>query len=1050
MNSTDPAARPPATRTGGLARWSVYHPIGVVMLSLAILVVGTLSYTGLAVNMLPRVVKPEIRVRILNPGVPAKIMEDDVTRQLEEQLAITEDAISVESNTREGRSAVDLIFQYGKDIDLALRDASTRLDRAKRFLPDGIDQPVIYKRDPMQLPVMEFMVSSTSLNTIQLTSWIENTLSKWLLNLPGVTAVEIGGGKTREIQILPDQQALAARRLTINDLYDAVRKSNVERSTGRLYIGSREISSRTASRVGSLADLANLPIKLADGSIILLKEVARIRDHYQDEKLRVRLNGTTGVKVSIQKRPTANTVAVADAVKQRLQKLKTASAQNGKPVIPENIHIATAEDQSLYIRAALTNAQTAAVFGALLAMLVVYLFLGDLRRTLIIGSAIPIAVVVTFLLMNAAGLTLNIMTLGGLAIGIGMLVDNTIVMLENIHRKQLQRQDPKAAAVAGAAEVNSAIVASTSTNLAAIVPFLFVGGFLGLLFRELIFTISSAIVASMLVALTLVPALGAALKPGGGKPPRPAAGRLMTDAQAGITRLVGWLMNHGPAKLFLVLALTLSMVFSLFSLGSTRKQNVLPVLDTGVVSVRIKTDPGTTLAETDKVVRSIEQTIQTLPDVKNIFTISGGYVFGRSTFESHNSAYLMVQLAPRSQRSLSVQQWIGRFHRAMAKKRLVGVKYYAYKRNIRGLRLGRGNDDVSLRIQGQDLEMLRKIADRYVRRLSAIKGLRNVQHSLEDVRQELAINIDRQKAATLGLNIEDISKAVHRAISGEVITNFIDGDRSYDVRLRLARRDVYNLEKINSLIIGHDRNSKAPVYLGQVAKISFPTAPATIMRDNQQRIVEITASFTGKVPVGTLVEQIERVKNSITLPPGYVPYNAGIVSALKENRHKTIVLALLAVFLVFVVLAVQYESLRNPLIILLTVPFSLIGVVLGLVLTNTPVSMMVWLGVIMLIGIVVNNAIVLIEYIELVRRKGHAVRQAVIEAVRLRLRPILMTTLTTVTGLLPLALAIGDGAEMLQPLAISIIFGLGFSLIISLLLIPIAYSLFHRQPSQAA
>jgi len=497
---------------GGLATWSLGHPIGVVMITLAVMVLGLFALQRLNIDLLPHIIYPDIRVRILNPGVPATIMEDEVTRQLEEQLAITEDAIYVESQTSEGRSAVTLSFEYGKDIDIALRDASTRLDRAKRFLPDSIEPPVIYKRDPSQIPVAEYVISSPLRDPVELRSWVDYSLGKWLLNIKGVAAAEVGGGLVREIHILADQNRLAGLGLDILDIAAGLKSANKETPAGRLIMDDTEISGRTAGRFRSLEEIINLPIPVESGQghsrLLHLNEVAQVIDGAEEERLRVRLNGMPGIKLSVQKQPRANTVAVVDRVNAKLAELERSG------LIPEDIEIHQVGNQALYVRRALDNAVAAAVSGAVLAMIVVYIFLGSLRRTLIIGSAIPIAILVTFILMATSGLTLNIMTLGGLALGIGMLVDSTIVMLENIYRHQRMGEDRDQASREAAAEVNSAIVASTSTNLAAVLPFLFITGLVGLLFKELIFTISAAIIASMLVALTLIPALAGRLPVG--------------------------------------------------------------------------------------------------------------------------------------------------------------------------------------------------------------------------------------------------------------------------------------------------------------------------------------------------------------------------------------------------------------------------------------------------------------------------------------------------------------------------------------------------------
>lgn len=1025
-----------------MATWSVYHPIGVVMITLAVVVLGSLTYTGLSVDLLPSIVKPEVRVRVIDPGVPAKIMEDKITRQLEEQLAITEDAISVESSTQEGRSAVDLVFEYGKDIDIVLRDASTRLDRAKRFLPSSIEPPIIYKRDPSQLPVLEMIIASDKIDAIKLRSWVDHHFSKWFYNIPGVAAVEPGGGLVREIHVIPNTNRLAGYGLKISDIIAALKNANIEEPGGRMYLGNREISSRTGLRFKTLNDIRTMPLRGRDGSIIQLQEVAKIKDSHEDEILRVRLNNTPGIKVSIQKQPNANTVTVAKLVKQKLADLYA------EKIIPAHVKINISSDQSIFIKNALDNARNAVVLGAILAMLVVYVFLGNIRRTLIIGTAIPIGVVVTFLLMEFFDLNLNIMTVGGLAVGIGLLVDNTIVMLENIYRHQKQSGATSQSAIVAASEVNSAIIASTSTNLAAIIPFLFISGLLGLLFKELIFTISAAILASMIVALTLVPALSNRVKINQRGRIGQKVDKLMLSAQSTYANLVQGLLKNLHWKLIIIASLCLALAWSLYQFQDPKKQKLLPGFDTGEISVFIQTDPGINLASTDKIIQKIENLIYRQKDVIDVITISGGFIFGRTTVERHNSAYIEIRIAARNQRDYSSSDWIRKFRRDLNKMRIAGLKARIYPRGIRGLNLfSRGSDDISLRIQGPDLEQLDKLADWLKQKVKSVKGLSNVEHSMEEHRNELLIKPDIQRISALGLTPKSVSDAIRIAINGEKVGDFIEGDYSHAIKVRLSGSEIYDLQKLKSLIVGHSEKNKLPIKLVQVASFEFPTAPYEIRRDRQQRMVEISARLDRRVATGKVALDLEKIKQEFRAisPQGYALFDAGITSSLKKQSKLTLTLVLLAIFLVFVVLAVQYESLRDPVIIILSVPFTLIGVWIGLQLTGLGISTSVWLGVIMLIGIVVNNAIVLIEYIEIARSKGAQLNQAIVEAARLRLRPILMTTLTTIAGLSPLAFATGmQGSEMLRPLAVTIVFGLSFSLIISLILVPIIYRFIHN------
>jgi CzcA family heavy metal efflux pump len=1021
-----------------ISTWSIRHPIGVIMLTLAVMVLGAFALERLNVDLLPRIIYPDVRVRVLDPGVPARVMEDEVTRQLEEQLAITEGAISVQSRSSEGRSAIDLSFRYGEDVDQALRDASSRLDRAKRFLPETIDPPVIYKRDPFQLPVAEYVVSSQLLDPVELRGWVDYELSRSLLTLPGVAAAEVGGGLEREVRIIADQYRLAGLGLDVLDLEEMLRQANRDVPAGRLLMPYGEISGRTGGRFDSVQQIVDLPLT-AEGrddplSLLRMGEIARVIDGAAEERLRIRLDDAPGIKLSIQKQPLANTVSVVDAVDAELERLR----EQGQ--IPDDVRVAKVDDQARYIRRALSNAVSAALGGAVLAMLVVFLFLGSLRRTLIIGSAIPIAVLVTFILMAGFGLTFNIMTLGGLALGVGMLVDNTIVMLENVYRHQRRGETGILATTQASREVTSAIVASTSTNLAAVLPFLFIGGLVGLLFRELIFTISAAILASMVVALTLVPALAGHVPAGREGLVRRGVNGVMQAMQAGYGWLLGTLLRLHWLVIAAFIAGLLLTVPGFFS----GKQEFLPELDEGDVRISLTADTGISIEQMDALTRRVEAIVAARPEVRAVFTTVGGFVFGRSSFENSHRASLQVQLAPLAERGgISSKDWIAAVKAELADAGIPGLKVYLYTRGIRGIRFNRGDDDVGLRIKGPDLDTLVRLADRVVARLKSVQGLSNVQHSNEDVNQELSVRLDRRRAASYGLDVEDVGSVLRYALEGQVVTEFIDGDRSVDIRLRLDRDDIGTPGDLESILLFSKTEPRTPIRLGDLAQVQLLPQPTEILRDRQQRVVEISASVGGDASADLTLEQaIEaalRAADEVDLPPGYVLYEAGSLESLQQGRDLGRLLLALALFLVLVVMAVQYESLRNPLIILISVPFTLIGVVVGLQWADTPLSMPVWLGLIMLAGIVVNNAIVLVEFIELRRAGGDDKRTAIVEAARLRLRPILMTTLTTVVGMLPLALAVGEGAEMLQPLAIVIVWGLSFSTLVSLLLVPMIY-----------
>ncbi len=1022
-------------RSGGLAAWSIRRPVAVVMLALSVVVLGLFSFDKLSIDLLPHIIYPEVRVRISDPGVPPRIMEDQITRQLEEQLAITEGAISVQSSTSEGRSAVDLSFPYGADIDLALRDASTRLDRAKRFLPTSIEPPIIYKRDPSQIPIMELAVSTTSREARELRDWVDFQFSNWFVNLPGVASTEVGGGDKREIQIIVDQEKLARLGLTFNDVADALDEENRDYPGGRLYIAMREMAARTEGRITDPAQLAELPIgrDRKTRSTIRLRDVARVQDGTEESRLRVRLNQQPAIKLSIQKQPQANTVDVVDAVIKRLAWLKA------QKLIPPDIQVDVTADQSIYIRHSLNNATIAVLSGALLAMLVVYLFLGDLNRTLVIGLSIPLAIFVTLIIMALSGLTLNIMTLGGLALGVGLLVDNAIVMLENINRHQQQHNDTSAA-IEAAQEVNSAIVASTSTNLAAILPFLFIGGLVGLLFSELIITLSAAILASLLVALTVVPALGSrAVISATEQRDTSPINRAFTALQRLYDRFVEKVLRRPWLPVLVLLPALLAAVAFIAS----ERQSFLPRMDEGSISISISGDNGTQLEEMDKVVKQVENLFLASPEVSTVFTTVGGFIFGRSEFQASNHTGINVQLSSDYLREHSSQQWIRQMSKKIKELNIVGFRVRMRARGIRGFHLGRGDDDISIRVQGDDLDVLKSLGDEIVERLNDVPGLRNLTHSYENLNEEVVLKIDRERAASLGIQPGKIGRSLQVALDGRIVSQFIDKDRQYNIRLRIPRNQADSRSRLENLLVG--QKNATPIRLRDIGNLIIDVTPQRIQRDNQRRIVEISASVTDEKALSELLPLIDQRLADMQLPDGYLLYDGGLREQLQQGQSTGYLLLMLAIFLVYVVMAVQYESLRNPLIILLAMPFTIIGVAAGLYVSGASLSIPVWLGLIMLAGIVVNNAIVLVEQIEIEREKGKSILDAIKHAAHLRLRPILMTTLTTVVGMLPLALAFGEGSEMLQPLAIVIVWGLLFSTLVTLLLVPALYAMINRR-----
>ena len=1028
-------------RTGGLASWSARRPISVLMLSLTVLMLGFFSLDELRINLLPHLIYPEVRIRILDANVPTVIMEDKVTRQVEEQLAITDGATSIQSSTSEGAVSIDLGFPYGTDINDALRDASTRLDRAKRFLPDTISPPVIYKRDPQQIPVMEYAISSNKRNTIELRNWVDYEFRNWLINLSGVASAEVGGGTTREYQVILDQEKLAHLGLNYSDVINRIRSENQDIPGGRLLAHNKELSVRSEGRFKNIKDLQQLIIKRvqkesASIQLIKLTDVARVIDSHAEERLRIRLNKEPGIKLSIQKQPQANTVEVVETVQRQIEILKS---QN---IIPEDIKISVVDDQSIFVKHAINNATLAVISGAILAMIVVYLFLGHLGRTLVIGTAIPLAIFSTFIIMALGNLSLNIMTLGGIALGVGLLVDNTIIMLENINRHQQNVKDKVKAATEAAAEITSAMVASTSTNLAAIFPFLFIGGLVGLLFNELIYTLSAAMLTSLIVATTIVPALSTRI--GDSK-----ESTLQNKTDAWLIYLRNAYINfltrtlNAPRNFVVTLIVLLIISIGLFT---TLNDRFLPQVDEGLIRVSVHVDSGTQLEDMDTTVRKLEHFFLQQKEVDKVFTTSGGFVFGRFQRESSQYSSLKVQLQTSSTRKISTDDFVRKMRKNISKLNLVGTKVWMRVQGVRGIRVGRGSDDFNVRIQGPDVNILKNLGDELVTKLKTIKEFRNVSHNYENFSDELAVKIDRVRAASLDISIEEIGQAVRLAMNGLIVSGILEGDKEYDILLKLPN-DVTNSKNHLENIVVSVVNNKV-IRLQDVANLKTQRVPSRIKRDNQRRVVEISASINPDSSLSDIEDKVNKQVSTIEIPTGYTLFESETIKAKHESEYKIFILVGLALFLVFVVMAIQYESLVNPFVILLGIPFMFVGTTIGLLLFGLTVTMPVWLGIIMLSGIVVNNAIVLVEQIEHSRKlesTNNSIHEAIMFAANLRFRPILMTTLTTVIGMLPLAIGLGEGSEMLQPLAIVIVFGLSFSILVSLVLIPIIYNAIHQK-----
>lgn len=1018
-------------RKRGIASWSISRPIGTIMITSTLLVLGTVYVGRIPVDLLPRIVYPQVRVMVSNAGVDPAVLEETIAKPLESALATTEGLTRLATSVSTGIVNVTLDFAYGTNVDFAIQDASTNVERIRRRLPEEADPPTISKSDPAQQQVYQVAFSSDQRNQTALRQWVDQRLRPQLLSVNGVASIEIFGGLVREIQVELDPDRLRGMGLSVSQVINALRNENQDVAAGRITTEHSEMVGTTAGKFRSLADIRGVLLTANTGARIPLSDVAAVRDTSQEQRSWARLNGVPAVRIGIQKQPEANTVEVVRGVQAKLAQLQ----EDG--YVPADIRSEVTYDQSGFISAALSSVRDAAILGALLSMFVVILFLRSFRKTFIIGVSIPLAILATFVMMGIADLTLNIMSLGGLALGTGLLLDNAIVMLENIYRRrEADGLGPEEAAHVGAAEVTSPVVASTTTNLASVAPFLLITGLSALIFRELILTISFAILASLPLALTLIPMLAAQL----GKV-RFASGlerfgplvafdrgfeRMVSGYRRLATRVVRarWVLLGGVAGLGVLATVA----------ARSYPTEFLPQVDDGTVTANVRMPPGSTPERANRLSLEVERMIGEMPAVASVFANAGS---GRGGLD--------IRLTNATERQLTADQWVQQLQRKVDDFGFAGSRVFVRPPRIRGLRTSSTGADVSVAIVGDELEQLEGIGQEVVRRLRGIPGFENVQMTEEEPRPMLSIGLDRERARNLGLDVAAVGQTVRTALDGTIATRFAEGNFEYDVRVLFPKHRFRSATDVGNTLLFPGGRNRDPVFLRDVASVSPAISPATIRRENQLRRAEVTGDvITAVAPVGAIADSIRARLAGFELPDGYGVIIGGEQEAIEDTNSQMALIIGLAIFLVFVVLAVQYESLLDPLIILAAVPLALIGVVAILGVTNTPFSAPVLLGMIMLAGIVVNNSILLVEFAKHYRGEGSgSAEEAVVEAGVVRMRPILMTTFTSLVGAMPLALGLGQGSELMRPLAIAVVGGLSVSALLTLFVVPSMYLILH-------
>jgi HAE1 family hydrophobic/amphiphilic exporter-1 len=1019
-----------------LPRFSVKRPVFTTMVTLILVVLGAVSLSRLQIDMLPDIELPTLSIRTDYEGASPVVMERLVTQIIEEIVATVPGVEELTSTSSEGRSRIRVSFVWGTDIDTASIDVQGKLEDEINELPDDVVRPRVRKFDIASFPVVILGVSS-NLDPVELTELIEVQIRYRFARIPGVAQVDVWGGFNREVRIELDPDRINAAGLPLDRILDAIRDANLDLPAGKIEQGRYEVTLRAPAEYTNLNQILDTVIARRDGVAVALGQIADVKDTYEKLTRIVRVNSERGLRIGIRKQANANTVEVSRRILNEIDEVNRAFPQ---------IQVVPVINQGNLIERSIANVARSVLYGGGLAILVLLFFLRNIRSTLIISLSIPISIVTTFALIFFGGFTLNLMTLGGLALGVGMMVDSSIVVLENIFRRRNETgESPEQAAVEGAREIGTAIIASTITTLVIFLPLSFVRGVSGVLFKELAYVIIFALICSLTIALSLVPMLASRLLTRKMQPSEAPTSWLGRSAAAATSvfkglekaylNMLNWVLGH---RLITVLAAGVLLGASLLLLPFIGTE-FLPPSDEGEVRISGMMEIGTRLDLVDQQTRIMERIVKpAVPEVVSS-VVSVGASGWRASAGSEGE--IRLSLLPATQRDRSNVQ-IANDLRQRLEDKVPGMEIRVRAPQGQFL-LGRllgGDEGLTVEIRGYELATLDALAARVAAAMVDIPGITDVQTSLEAGIPQQEIRINRDKVADMGLSVRDVTELLQTAVAGSKAGEYRTGGNSYRILVQLQDAEKRSLDEILNLTLTTASGER--VALRNLVATESSRGPILIERKDQQRRVTVRANIADR-DLGSVAADVQARLDQIPRPVGYDLIVAGNFEEQQKAFRELIVSLVLALALVYMVLACQYEAFRDPLVVMFSVPVAAIGVLVTLFITGTTLNVQSYIGCIMLGGIVVNNAILLVDQAGRLVKDGMPTRVALVEAGRRRLRPILMTTLTTILGLLPLALGIGEGAEAQAPLARAVIGGLTGATLITLVLIPAVYSLFH-------
>ena len=1009
----------------------IRRPVATYMAALIVMVLGVISFLKIPVDLMPEITFPTVTISTSYSNVGPLEMETLVTEPVEKAVSSVEGVEDITSVSVEGRSQVRVSFGWSKDLEVAVSDVRAKIDRIRDDLPAAAEAPVVSKYDVNASPIM-FIGVSGKMDPVALRTFVDREIRYRLERVAGVAAADIRGGLEREIHVNLSLDRLKAFELSTDQVIRALRAGNINLPAGSLSRAHLEVSVRTLGEFNNLDQLRNTVVANRGGTPIYVKDLGRVEDSFKELDHAVRIHGSHAVVISLRRQPSANTIAVADRVKGEIQAIN-------QELSDVNVHVL--RENSSYIRNAVNNVTMAAVWGSVLALLVLLFFLRSLRSTVVIAAAIPISIVATFSLMYFQGFSINIISFGGLALGIGLLLDNSVVVLENIYRHHEAGGDHREAVLKGTREVVGAITASTLTTVVVFLPLIFVPGSAGILFRQLAWVVFFSLGASLIVAVTVVPVMASQLL---GQPGHAGPGRFLSrlfragqKSQMGLDDayqgLLQWSLGHRVTVLAAAAVLLGSSLFLYPSIG----KEFMPRADEGNVTIRAETEAGSKMEETDRAFTQLDAiTKEVVTEPYRNFTH-----FGRFGWRARgkNQGHVHVWLGPRATRDRSDQDIVKALRRRVSEVPGVNARVRASSGLWIFRRLGfTDNDNLDVKVRGHDLGEIQRIAGQVKTAMEGVEGVAGVRISRQRGQPEMGIHVDRERAASLGIPVETIARGLQASLGGTRATFFREGGNEYDVIVRLGEADRKELGGLLDQTVS-DSTGRV-LSLKNLVRLEERLGPMSVQRLNQERVVSISGEVAGR-DITAAVADVQAALDQMALPQGVLVQVGGDFEEQKKAFAELQIGLLLALLMVYMVMAAQFERLIDPLVIMFAVPFATVGVLTALHATGTTFNVNSYIGIILLVGIVVNNAIVLVDYINLkIREEGLSIADAVVYAGRTRLRPILMTTLTTALALVPLALAWGEGGEIQAPMARVVIGGLITSMLVTLVLIPVLYA----------